>query len=106
MQQQAYDILIVGGGVIGSSIAYHLLKDELDGTVAVLEKDPSYEFASTPRSMGGIRQQFSTEINIRISQYSIEAIERFDEEMAVNGDPAHAEYHPRGYLFLADETNW
>ena len=106
MQQQAYDILIVGGGVIGSSIAYHLLKDELDGTVAVFEKDPSYEFASTPRSMGGIRQQFSTEINIRISQYSIEAIERFDEEMAVNGEPAHAEYHPRGYLFLADETNW
>ena len=42
MHQQAYDILIVGGGVIGSSIAYHLLKDELDGTVAVLEKDPSY----------------------------------------------------------------
>ena len=53
MQQQAYDILIVGGVVTGSSIAYHLLKNELDGTVAALEKDPSYEFASTPRSMGG-----------------------------------------------------
>jgi FAD-dependent oxidoreductase domain-containing protein 1 len=106
MGQTAYDILIVGGGVIGSSIAYHLLNDGLDGTVAVLEKDLSYEFASTPRSMGGIRQQFTTEINIRICQYSIEAIEGFDDEMAVDGEPAHAYYHPRGYLFLADENNW
>jgi glycine/D-amino acid oxidase-like deaminating enzyme len=106
MGQKAYDILIVGGGVIGSSIAYHLLNDGLDGTVAVLEKDPSYEFASTPRSMGGIRQQFSTEINIRIGLYGIEVIEHFDDEMAVDGEPAHAEYHPRGYLFLADENNW
>ena len=106
MAQKAYDILIVGGGVIGSSIAYHLLNDGLDCTVAVLEKDPSYEFASTPRSMGGIRQQFSTEINIRIGLYGIEVIEHFDDEMAVDGEPAHADYHPRGYLFLADENNW
>ena len=106
MGQKAFDILIVGGGVIGSSIAYHLLNDGLDGTVAVLEKDPSYEFASTPRSMGGIRQQFTTEINIRICQYSIEAIEQFDEAMAVDGEPPHIYYHPRGYLFLADENNW
>ncbi len=106
MAQKAFDILIVGGGVIGSSIAYHLLDDGLDGTVAVLEKDPSYEFASTPRSMGGIRQQFSTEINIRIGLYGIEVIERFDDEMAVEGESAHADYHPRGYLFLADESNW
>jgi glycine/D-amino acid oxidase-like deaminating enzyme len=106
MGQKAYDILIVGGGVIGSSIAYHLLNDGLDGTVAVLEKDPSYEFASTPRSMGGVRQQFSTEINIRIGLYGIEAIERFDDEMAVDGERAHAYYYPRGYLFLADENNW
>ena len=106
MGQKAYDVLIVGGGVIGSSIAYHLLSDGVDGTVAVLEKDPSYEFASSPRSMGGIRQQFSTEINIRIGLYGIEAIERFDEEMAVAREPAHADFHPRGYLFLADENNW
>lgn len=106
MGQKIYDVLIVGGGVIGSSIAYHLLNDGLDGTVAVLEKDPSYEFASTPRSMGGIRQQFSTEINIQISLFGIQAIERFDDEMAVDGESAHAQYQPRGYLFLADESNW
>jgi glycine/D-amino acid oxidase-like deaminating enzyme len=53
MESKSYDILIVGGGVIGSSIAYHLLNDGMDGTVAILEKDPTYEFASTPRSIGG-----------------------------------------------------
>jgi glycine/D-amino acid oxidase-like deaminating enzyme len=106
MKKKNYDIIIVGGGVMGSSIAYHLLKDGLDGQVAILEKDPTYEFASTPRSAGGIRQQFSTEINIRIGLYGLQAIERFDEEMAVDGDPAHAEFRRRGYLFLADDTNW
>jgi hypothetical protein len=50
------------GRVIGSSIAYHLLSDGFDGTVAILEKDPSYEFASTPLSEGGFRQQFIQEV--------------------------------------------
>jgi glycine/D-amino acid oxidase-like deaminating enzyme len=106
MKPKGHDILIVGGGVMGSSIAYHLLKDGLDGTVAVLEKDPTYEYATTARSVGGVRQQFSTEINIRIGLYSIQAFERFNEEMGVEGEPAHAEYRPRGYLFLANATNW
>ncbi len=106
MKSKNYDILIVGGGVIGNSIAYHLLNDGLDGTVAILEKDPTYEFASTPRSMGGIRQQFSTEINVHIGLYGIQAFERFDEEMEVEGEPAHAEYKPFGYLMLADGKNW
>ena len=106
MKSKGFDVIIIGGGVIGSSIAYHLLSDGFDGTVAVLEKDPSYEFASTPRSLGGIRQQFSTEINIRICLYGIAAIERFDEAMAVNGEPARAGYQPHGYLFLAGDRNY
>ena len=106
MKNKNYDVLIVGGGVIGCSIAHHLLNDGMDGTVAILEKDPTYEFASTPRSMGGIRQQFTTEINIRICLHSIQAFERFDEEMEVEREQAHAEYKPFGYLMLADEKNW
>jgi glycine/D-amino acid oxidase-like deaminating enzyme len=100
------DIIIVGGGVMGASIAYHLLADGFAGTVTIVERDPSYEFASTTRSVGGVRQQFSTEVNIRIGLYSVEAYERFDQEMALDGEPAHAEFQQRGYLFLADESNW
>jgi glycine/D-amino acid oxidase-like deaminating enzyme len=106
MKRKGYDILIVGGGVIGSSIAYHLLSDGYDGTLAILEKDPTYEYATTPRSVGGIRQQFSSEVNIRIGLYSIQAFERFDEEMSLDGEPAYAEFRRNGYLLLADETNW
>ncbi len=102
----SYDILIVGGGIIGSSIAYNLMNDGFDGTVAVFEKDPTYEFSSTALSVGGIRQQFSTEVNIRISQYGVQFYEKFDETMAVDGEKAHAEFQQRGYLFLANEKNW
>lgn len=102
----SYDILIVGGGVIGSSIAYNLMNDGFDGTVAIFEKDPTYEFSSTALSVGGIRQQFSTEVNIRISQYGVQFYEKFDETMAVGGEKAHAEFLQRGYLFLANEENW
>jgi glycine/D-amino acid oxidase-like deaminating enzyme len=106
MTQQTFDILIIGGGIMGSSIAYHLKKDGFEGTVAVFEKDSTYEFSSTTLSAGGVREQFSTEVNIRISQYSIDFYEKFDEAMAVNGEKAHAEFRQRGYLFLASETNW
>jgi FAD-dependent oxidoreductase domain-containing protein 1 len=106
LAEKHFDVLIIGGGVMGASIAYHLLNDGLDGTVGIIEKDPSYEFASTPRSVGGIRQQFSTEVNIKTCLYSVAAFERFDEEMAVDGEPAHAEYRATGYLMLGDENNW
>ena len=106
MTQQTFDILIIGGGIMGSSIAYHLKKDGFEGTVAVFEKDSTYEFSSTTLSAGGVREQFSTEVNIRISQYSIDFYEKFDEAMAVNGEKAHAEFRQRGYLFLVSETNW
>ena len=106
MNNKGYDILIIGGGVIGSSIAYHLLRDGLDATVAILEKDPTYEFATTPRSAGGFRQQFIQEVNIRMSLYGIQQIERFDEEMMVDGEPANAEFRERGYLFLGTDDNW
>jgi glycine/D-amino acid oxidase-like deaminating enzyme len=106
LAQKHFDVLIIGGGVIGASIAYHLLQDGLDGTVGILEKDPSYEFASTPRSLGGIRQQFSTEVNIKACLYSVAAFERFDEEMTVDGEPAHCAFRATGYLLLGDKNNW
>jgi glycine/D-amino acid oxidase-like deaminating enzyme len=94
-----FDVVIVGGGIIGSSIAYHLANDGFNGRIAVFEKDPTYEFSSTTLSAGGVREQFSTEVNIRISQYSIEFYEKFDEVMTVDGEKAHADFRQRGYLF-------
>ncbi len=101
-----FDVVIIGGGIIGSSIAYHLANDGFPGQIAVFEKDPTYEFSSTTLSAGGVREQFSTEVNIRISQYSIDFYEKFDEVMAVNGEKAHADFRQRGYLFLGNEKNW
>lgn len=104
--KKVYDIVVIGGGIIGSSIAYNLVNDGFDGDILVIEKDPTYEFASTCLSAGGVREQFSLPENIKISQYSIEVFKNFDEKMQINGDSAHAEFKQRGYLFLADETNF
>jgi FAD-dependent oxidoreductase domain-containing protein 1 len=103
--KKVYDIVVIGGGIIGSSTSYNLVNDGFDGDILVIEKDPTYEFASSTLSAGGVREQFSLPENIKISQYSINIFENFDEVMEVNGEPAHAEFKQRGYLFLADETN-
>lgn len=103
---QTADVVIVGGGVVGSSIAYNLKNDGFTGRVLVVERDPTYEFASTPLSMGGVRQQFGTAISIRIMQYATRIYEQFDDLMAVGDERAEAGLHQTGYLFLADDANW
>ena len=63
-----YDVVIIGGAIVGSSIAWFLSQQsEFQGRILVVERDPSYEFASTSRTNSCVRQQFSTEINIKIS---------------------------------------
>jgi len=103
---RTFDILIVGGGVMGSSIAFHLANDGFEGRIAVFEKDSSYERASTVLSVGGIRRQFSTEVNIRIGQYSLSFYREFGERMEVEGERPEIDFKPRGYLFLGNEKNW
>src|SRR5262245_46193644 len=90
------DIIIIGGGVIGSSTAFHLLQDGFSGSVAVMERDPSYQFASSALAMGGIRQQFMSAVSIRMVQYSLTIIDRLPE----------CQFRQRGYLFLGNDTNW
>ncbi|MEJ8765671.1 FAD-binding oxidoreductase [Oceanobacillus sp. HCA-5259] len=99
------DIIIVGGGVIGSSIAYNLLNDGFTGEITVFEKDKVYEFSSTPRSAGGIRQLFTTGINIQISRYSLKKYMTFAEDMAIGGEKAEIDFKNPGYLFLAKNEN-
>jgi len=87
------DVVIVGGGIIGASIAYHLTRAGLRD-VLVIERD-RLGSGSTGKNAGGIRKQFSSEINVRLSQRSIPRIERFAEEMGVDPD-----FRQVGYLFL------
>ncbi|MDC3412065.1 FAD-binding oxidoreductase [Aquibacillus sp. 3ASR75-11] len=97
------DIIIVGGGVIGSSIAYNLLLDGYEGEITVFEKDRIYEYSSTPRSAGGIRQLFTTDINIKISRFSLQVYKTFPQDMAIKGELAEIDFKQRGYLFLAQQ---
>ena len=85
-ENKSFDVIIVGGGVIGSATAYYLSRMDETIRLAVVEMDPSYTHASTPLSVANVRIQFNLKENIQISQYAFEALERFEEEMAVNGE--------------------
>jgi FAD-dependent oxidoreductase domain-containing protein 1 len=99
------DVVIIGGGVVGSSIGYHLRQDGFSGRVVVVERDDSYVRASSNLAMGGIRQQFGSTVNIRLAQYSIAFYREFDGRMSVGGHVARAWFRQRGYLFLVDAAN-
>lgn len=100
-----YDVVIAGGGVMGSAVAYFLTADpDFDGRVAVVERDPSYEFCSTTRSWGGVRQQFSTPANIRMAQYNVGFFRQAPDVLAVDDDRPALSFREQGYLFLASEA--
>jgi FAD-dependent oxidoreductase domain-containing protein 1 len=103
MKNNSFDVIIVGGGVMGSSVAYHLLKFDPRLRVAVVERDSAYTRASTTLSLGGVRIQFSLRENILISLYAQEFFSRFEEEMGIEGEKASIDYRKAGYLFLIDE---
>lgn len=102
-----YDVAIVGGGVIGSAIAYFLLREPgFRGSVAVIEKDPTYCTASSTLSAGGIRQQYSSEVNIRIGQFGIGFLREAGAALAVDGAAAALGLREQGYLFLAGHVGF
>jgi glycine/D-amino acid oxidase-like deaminating enzyme len=97
-----YDVAIVGGGAIGSSIAYALTAEPaFGGSVLVVERDPSYQRASSALSAGGIRQQFSAPVNVRISQYGIDFFRRAGELLACGDERPPIGLTEAGYLVLA-----
>ena len=96
-------IVIVGGGVVGSSIDYHLRRDGHAGQIVVVERDPAYARASSFLAMGGIRQLFSSAVNIQLAQYSTRFYADFDRALRVPGHVPHANFRQRGYLFLVDD---
>ena len=92
---QTAEVVIIGGGIVGSSIAYHLIAAGCKD-VLVIERESAQGKGSTGKSMGGVRAQFSTPINIQMSLYSIPFYASFDVRL---GHPAS--YRPQGYLFCA-----
>lgn len=92
------DVVIAGGAVVGSATAYYLRKLGFAGSILVIERDPSYAHCCTTRSAGGIRQQFSTEENIRLSQFGLSLIRDLKQEFGPQADVAFRE---QGYLILA-----
>lgn len=96
------NIVIVGGGIIGSSIAYHLARAGGAGDIVVVERDPSYEQAATPRSNGGIRRLFSLPENIEIASHGLDFYRNFSNDMAVDGEAADINFRRQGYLFVSD----
>jgi len=100
-----YDIVIIGGGIIGSSIAYHLARDGRAGTIAVIERDITYSKAATPRGSGGIRQLFSLPENIEMARYGLDFYKQFDQTMSSKGDQISISFRRQGYLFVSDAGN-
>ena len=94
------DVAIIGGGAIGSSVAYFLKTMAPGLEIAVVERDPTYALASTPRASGGVRRLFSLPENIALSNYSIPFYARFPETMAVDGSPAEIGFKKNGYIFI------
>ncbi len=97
-----YDVVIVGGAIVGSSTAYYLRKNGFKGSIALVEKDSSYKQSCTALSWGGIRRQFSTPENIRLSEFGLKLIRNLKTEFGADADIGFKE---QGYLVMASEAS-
>jgi glycine/D-amino acid oxidase-like deaminating enzyme len=98
MTEHVADIVIIGGAAVGSAIAYFLKRDGFKGRVIVVEKDPSYQWCASGRAVAGIRQQFSTAENIRLSQFGVGFFKGIKSEFGADADISFRE---RGYMIMA-----
>ncbi|ESW95428.1 FAD-dependent oxidoreductase [Mesorhizobium sp. LSJC268A00] len=96
-----YDIVIIGGAIVGSSVAYYLREEGFTGSIALIERDPQFAHAATTLSMASIRQQFSIPENIRLSQFTLNLFRRLKETFGADADIGFRE---GGYLILAGEA--
>jgi glycine/D-amino acid oxidase-like deaminating enzyme len=100
MTTKTYDIIIAGGGIMGSAAAYYLISTDPTLRIAVVERDPTYEQASTTLSMANVRTQFSLKENVLISQYTTRILNSFEEDMAIDGEQPKIYFRQEGNLFL------
>ncbi|MCY4152427.1 MAG: FAD-dependent oxidoreductase [Aestuariivita sp.] len=102
---ESFDIVIVGGAAIGSAVAYFLTANpDFDGSVLIVERDPTFAQASTALSSASIRSQFSNPLNVQMSVFGAQFFREFAEVMAVAGDKPDLNFREAGYLFLASSA--
>jgi glycine/D-amino acid oxidase-like deaminating enzyme len=98
----AYDLIIIGGAMIGSSAAWWTARNpDFKGRILVIERDPTYQWASTTHTNSCIRQQFGSEINVKVSQFGVDFIHNFKDYMDDPEAPSIL-LHAFGYLYMAD----
>ncbi len=101
--RDSYDVVIIGGAIMGSSTAWFLTDNpDFDGSVLVVERDPTYEMCSTAHTNSCMRQQFSTELNVRISQFAADFVTNIREYMGGDDRIPDLPIRSFGYLYLAD----
>jgi glycine/D-amino acid oxidase-like deaminating enzyme len=105
MTENHFDVIMVGGGVMGCATAYYMLQAQPQFKVAILELDPTYSKASTPLSDGNTRVQFNIKENIQMSQYGLEVLAHFADRMAVEGDRPDVAFRQQGNLFIIDAAS-
>lgn len=103
--ENSFDVLIIGGGIMGCACAYFLLTSDRNLKVGIIEKDLTYSQASTTLSLANVRIQFSLKQNIKVSQYTHEFIKDFPEKMAVKDEKPDLCFRREGNLFITDRKN-
>ena len=102
-----YDVVIIGGAIMGSSTAWFLSQNpDFNGTILVVEKDQKYEFCSTAHTTSCIRQQFSTKLNVEISQFAANFINNFQEYMNNDARVPRLAIKSFGYMYLANDEDF
>lgn len=105
--KSTYDVVIVGGAIMGASAAWFLSDDaDFDGSVLVVERDASYEFSSTMHTNSCMRQQFSSELNVRISQFAADFVKNLPRYMGHDDRVPNLDIRSFGYMYLADNTDF
>jgi len=103
----SYDVVIVGGAMYGSSVAWFLTDNpDFDGSILVVERDPTYEFTSTAHTNSCMRQQFSREINVRVSQFAADFVKNFRHYMGGDARVPDLALQSYGYMYLADNADF
>jgi glycine/D-amino acid oxidase-like deaminating enzyme len=106
-QNKSYDVVIVGGAMLGSSVAWFLTDNpDFNGKVLVVERDPTYEFSATAHTNSCIRQQFSAEINVRVSQFGVDFVKNFQNYMGNDPRVPKPTLQSFGYMYLADNQTF